>query len=276
MSPPRLITAPRHPPRLNTPIPNQSTQRHPTTQIKRPTQLTIRDFMTRPTPPAPPTRATDLSPPASSSSQSSLPDPSLDLTPPMHPPIAEPPPLPLQRNLLQDTTNEPWGNFLQYHKPQGHFRVLSKNISTLNSQHLDMVAIAHELQQCDASIFLAQETNTPWNPQNLATVKSQCQQVHRHKKIATSSSTDSAKGTYQPGGTLTLALGKWASRVIKWGSDDPLGRWSYLELVGQHGMRLIVVSAYRVCPQQFDATTSTVTAQQTRLLLQQGVTNPNP
>jgi len=93
--------------------------------------------------------------------------------------------------------------------------------------------------------------------------------------MATSSSTDSARGHYQPGGTLTVALGKWASRVIQWGSDEPLGRWSYLELVGQHGMCLIVVSAYRVCPQQFDAMASTVTAQQTRILLQQGVPNPN-
>jgi len=55
-----------------------------------------------------------------------------------------------------------------------------------------------------------------------------------------------------------------------------LGRWSYLEMVGQKGKRLIVASAYRVCPQQFDATTMTATAQQTRLLLQQGVCNPNP
>jgi len=94
--------------------------------------------------------------------------------------------------------------------------------------------------------------------------------------MAASSSTNSAKGTHQPGGTLTLALGKWASRIIKWGSDEPLGRWSYLELVGQQGMHLMVVSAYRVCLQQFDATTTTVTAQQTRILLQQGITNPNP
>jgi len=86
-----------------------------------------------------------------------------------------------------------------------------------------MVAIATELQQCDASIFLAQETNTPWTPQNLSTVQSQCQQVYCHQKMATSSSTDSAKGTHQPGGTLTLALAKWASHVIQWGSDDPLG-----------------------------------------------------
>jgi len=60
-----------------------------------------------------------------------------------------------------------------------------------------------------------------------------------------------------------LAWGKWASRVIGWGQDKLLGRWSYLEFVGQHGMCLIIVSAYRVCRQPFDATTTTSTAQQT-------------
>jgi len=49
-----------------------------------------------------------------------------------------------------------------------------------------------------------------------------------------------------------------------------------LELVGQHGKCLIVVSAYQVCPQQFDATANMVTVQQTRLLQQQGIRNPKP
>jgi len=41
-------------------------------------------------------------------------------------------------------------------------------------------------------------------------------------------------------------------------------------------MHLVVVSAYHICSQQFDATTITVTTQQTQLLLQQGATNPYP
>jgi len=73
-----------------------------------------------------------------------------------------------------------------------------------------------------------------------------------------------------------VALNKWASRVIGSGTDEALGRWSYLEFVGQGDKRLIVVSAYRVCPQPFDATTMTAMAQQTRILLQQGIQNPNP
>jgi len=38
----------------------------------------------------------------------------------------------------------------------------------------------------------------------------------------------------------------------------------------------MLISAYQVCTQQFDATANTVTAQQTRLLQQQGIKTPNP
>jgi len=136
--------------------------------------------------------------------------------------------------------------------------------------------MAVELQNSNTSVFLAQETNTAWKPAALLTIQTQCHRVHKHSKIATSSSQDSTDARHQPGGTLTLALGKWASRVIGQGQDDLLGCWSFLEFVGQHGMRLIVASAYRVCAQPFDATTITATAQQTRLLLQQGILHPNP
>jgi len=107
--------------------------------------------------------------------------------------------------------------------------------------------------------------------------QTQCNCVYCHNKLVTSSSQDSMENTYHPGGMLMLALEKWVSHIISWGSaDETLGCWSYIELVGKHGMQLIIVSAYHVCPQQFDATTIAVTVQQTWLLLQQGVTNPNP
>jgi len=73
-----------------------------------------------------------------------------------------------------------------------------------------------------------------------------------------------------------LALGKWASRVIDQGRDKNLGWWLYLELVGQYGKRIILISAYRIFAQEFDATSNTATAQQTRILQQLGNTNPNP
>ncbi len=172
--------------------------------------------------------------------------------------------------------NDGWGDLTQYSNPQQHFRIISKNVSTLNPQSLDMVAIATELQSMQASVFLAQETNTAWTPTALNGLQNQCRKVYPQHKLATSSSAEKNKGWFQPGGTCIIALGSWASRVIGWGQDELLGRWSFLEMVGQQGRRTIVVSAYRVCKQDFDATTNTATAQQTRLLLQQGHTSPNP
>jgi len=130
------------------------------------------------------------------------------------------------------TDNIPWGNATQLEWPHKHFRVISKNVGTLNTTPLDMLAIATGLQELNASIFLAQETNTPWNPKNLQHAAQQCHQVYTNKKIATSSSQEKCEGTYQPGGTMTLALGKWASQVIDQGRDKQLGHWLHLELVG--------------------------------------------
>jgi len=200
--------------------------------------------------------------------------------PPQTPPETrmEPPPPPSQQPeaLLNPTANDAWGDFVIVNHPHSFFSVVSKNVSTLNTYSLNMTAIATELQTMDASIFLAQETNMAWKPTTLQAIDSQCNSVFKHKKLATSSSNEKSNHRYQPGGTLTLALGKWASRVISRGHDELLGRWSFLELVGQQNKRIMMISAYRVCNQQFDATSNTVTAQQTRLLQQNGVRTPNP
>jgi len=118
--------------------------------------------------------------------------------------------------------------------------------------------------------------DTPWNPKNLQNIVQQCHQVYTNKKIATLSSQEKCDGTYQPGGTMTLALGKWASRVIDQGRDKNLGRWSYLKLIGRYGKQIIVISVYRVCTQECDATSNTATAQQNCILQQLGNTSPNP
>jgi len=139
-----------------------------------------------------------------------------------------------------------------------------------------MTAMAIELQRSNASVFLAQETNTVWLPLAIRSIHAQCTKVHQHIKLATSSSQDNTQAKHHPEGTLTVALNKWASRVIGSGEDKILGCWSYLKFVGQGDKRVIVASAYRVCPQPFDATSMTATAQQTRLLLQHGTPQLNP
>jgi len=110
-------------------------------------------------------------------------------------------------------------------------------------------------------IFMAEETNTAWNPTSLQTTQGQFWQVYVHNKMAISSNQDKAsqatqQSTYQPGGTLMLTIGKWANHIINWGHDTQLGQWSYMELMGQYGKQIIVVLTYFICSQQFDTTSN--------------------
>jgi len=64
------------------------------------------------------------------------------------------------------------------------------------------------------------------------------------------------------------------SQVTKYGNDPHLGQWSYMELIGKNEKRLIVISGYCVCNQQFDAALQTTTAQQICLLQARGIACP--
>ncbi len=81
--------------------------------------------------------------------------------------------------------NLPWGDTHHLAYPHEYFWVLSKNVGTLNTASLDMTAIATKLNKLDASIFLAQETNTKWTLSTLQQITTQCHKVYTHKKIAT-------------------------------------------------------------------------------------------
>jgi len=135
-------------------------------------------------------------------------------------------------------------------QPTNLFRILSKNTGTINLRNLDMQAITNELNNLSASVFAAQETNVHWNEETTHHLVNQCRKASPQLKVATSTSKEKSQDWFKPGGTMILTLNQWTSRVIKFGKDTDLGRWSYLEFVGKHDKRLIVVSGYRVCHQK--------------------------
>jgi len=181
-----------------------------------------------------------------------------------------------QRPLRTDRSNKPWGDCWALHQPMSLFRVVSKNTGTINLQNMDMKAITNELMLSSVSVFAAQETNVHWNEDTTHLLQTQCRSVAPQIQFATSTSAKKTKEWYKPGGTIIMALNQWTSRVVKKAHDPYLGRWSYLEFIGKQDKRLIVMSCYRVCNQQFDVASQTVTAQQIRLLQARGIQNPKP
>ena len=51
---------------------------------------------------------------------------------------------------------------------------------------------------------------------------------------------------YKPGGTVVVAFGKTARRVIQQGIDD-LGRWSWMVFEGEDNKVILVMSIYQCC-----------------------------
>jgi len=160
--------------------------------------------------------------------------------------------------------------------PTKNFRVISKNTGTLNPFLLDMTAITEELITKGVSVFVAQETNIDWTPEMQQMIQSQVRRNTPHFSMTTSCSVEKSSNWYKPGSTLLLALNHWTSHITARGTDAPLGRWTYIELVGKSGKHLIIVLVYQTCNQKFDAATDTVTAQQIQILQTNGMINPNP
>jgi hypothetical protein len=92
------------------------------------------------------------------------------------------------------------------------------------------------------------ETNVEWKKYDYRanTEKLLCK-TFGSTKIAYSTSDEHVEESYyKPGGTVTAALGHWASRVLPSGKDPTgCGRWSYICL-GKNDKKFAILTFYRV------------------------------
>jgi len=68
--------------------------------------------------------------------------------------------------LSSDPSNEPWGDSITKEIPTHVFRVLSRNVNTINpaQDFLEWQAVAHALHDYSVGVACLQETNTQWSP----------------------------------------------------------------------------------------------------------------
>jgi hypothetical protein len=100
-------------------------------------------------------------------------------------------------------------------------------------------------------------------------------QTFEHHTLQTATSLIPADKFYKPGGTMLLAQGNVVGRIKERGSD-PLGRWSWIKLIGRDKRLITVISAYQVCVRPTHPTGTTAYHQQESLLRQQGIPKPKP
>lgn len=150
--------------------------------------------------------------------------------------------------------NHDWGDWIPANVKGQTLRVVYQNVhcSVSASDNPSTDFLLNNLNQMDADIFMASETNVNWKS---ATFRNNFQQKVRNiwpaSRVAYSSSNVGLEFEYSeflPGDTCTMVMDNLSMRVIKVSEDESrLSRWSYVTLEGQNGRKVTFITAYRVC-----------------------------
>jgi len=161
-----------------------------------------------------------------------------------------------QQLLELDTNNDHWGHLVPTPKPLNAFCILSKNVNTLSTkiEYLQWKAASTTISDTQANAIAFQETNLSWNQSHQCTIQKILQSPTSQALIATASSSKISTTPHQPGGTLQVVVGNWATRIIQHSTNiTGPGWWSYLEMHGKNNKHYVILLGYQVCAnQQFD------------------------
>ena len=169
-------------------------------------------------------------------------------------------------------TNIVFGHEMDLPKEENTTRLISLNVNGLRrgDDYQDILAMAQAFKTSSVDWASLGDTNIDWRSEAPSKVYEKFQRVYHHLKLSTSSSNIKFNTMYQPGGTATMITDKYIGCVTGKGSDTELGRWSYQEILGKHGRKIVLVTIYQVCKHQGKAGERTAHTQQVSLLVRQG------
>ena len=103
--------------------------------------------------------------------------------------------------------------------------------------------------QFEIDIVCLAETNTNWKHQSSKIYFQATKKRHwKHSHSITSETDIEWSDIYKPNGTVIITLPPFSPSITTSGSDPTgLGRWSYITISGRNNIKLIIISAYRVC-----------------------------
>jgi hypothetical protein len=153
----------------------------------------------------------------------------------------------------------PFGSSIFNSKQPSSLRIFFQNIKGLSHtfNNEDFKYLATSLKDLDVDISGFAETNTAWQHSFLRHKFSSSFRQHtptHTAKINFASPTREiddipSTETYQAGGSISIAIGPWATTICGAEIYDPtgLGRWSGFHVRGKHNNVLSVITAYRTC-----------------------------
>jgi hypothetical protein len=174
--------------------------------------------------------------------------------------------LPLQRTLFDFQYFKPYASVSQSdpdiwgHTPESidtasTFRLVLQNPNGIRPSvtEPDFMFSLHLCHEIGAGAICLAETNLNWHhTQHHAALRRCLQKNWPASKYQVSVPDEVFLGNYQPGGTSTLIVDGWTSRVTSSGMDPyGLGQWSYVILRGKQDINICIITAYRVCNDRY-------------------------
>ena len=173
--------------------------------------------------------------------------------------------------MLKDNVH--WGD-LPTAVEDEHVRVWFQNIQGLPWKSSDKFnQVMTTMKDRDVTIMGFNEPNVTWTKQRVSEYQGITRKHFGHGHLRGSESGIKFPSQHKPGGTLTVATGKWTARITESGSDPRgLGRWSFIRLQSPK-RSLVIITAYR--PHKSKGP-SRIWTQQYLLLRQENIQNPDP
>ncbi len=117
---------------------------------------------------------------------------------------------------------ETWGHALESIDTSDTLRVVLQNPNGLKTYRYNGELLLN-LQTCNSigvGVMSLPETNTNWsNTSNIKILQKTLKTIWKHSAYQTSTSSERYTSDYQPGGTVTIAVDHWVSRLTEKGVD---------------------------------------------------------
>jgi len=182
--------------------------------------------------------------------------------------------LPFNRTTTGNQINGVWGHYptqidmgstlrILFNNPRG-IKVGANSFSTIHS--------LTTIESLGVGVLSLAETSINWGKSSLKNrVYNMFHKVWKNFSMNHSHIDESFSEDNQPGGTVTVVLNDWKSRIQEKGSDlFGLGRWSYQVLRGKGSIKVMIIPAYRVSQQYMSSVgPKTAAMQQFRSLSKQ-------
>lgn len=179
---------------------------------------------------------------------------------------------------LDITPNETWGDILTTKQPNS-LRIYFQNVNGLQPTPTwdKWKEVLSELFRNEVDVAGLVETNINWTPIRSRQANILLRKQFGNGTMINATSDEPSSSVYKQGGTSLLLTGNIIGAIDHGGTDQRgLGRWSYCIIHGRNNIKVVIITAYRICQDTLTTGIHTAYSQQYRILRRQNVLNPNP